>query len=63
MENTMSAKNPCTNGPRHKWDWVKDVTNVKVSITSTATRKTFSRRGVFKCECGATREGQPRTGL
>lgn len=60
---TMATAKKCTNGPRHKWEWLKDVTNVSVTVDSRGTRKKLSRRGIFKCECGACKEGQPRTGL
>jgi hypothetical protein len=59
----MASVKKCTKGPRHKWEWKKDVTNVSLSITASGTRRAFSRRGIFVCECGASKEGQPRTGL
>lgn len=59
----MTKTKPCTLGPRHKWQWAKDVTNIKISITEKATRKHVSRRGVYNCECGATRVGAARSGL
>lgn len=57
----MAAK--CTLAARHKWEWVKDVTNMTATITEKGARRTISRRGVYKCACGAERQGAARSGL
>lgn len=50
----------CTNGPRHTWEWVKDVT---LQTSPRPGYINFSRKGVFKCACGQRKYGQPRSGL
>ena len=59
----MQAK--CTLAAKHKWEWVKDVTitNITISITSSRTTRKLSRRGIYKCACGADRQGIARSGL
>lgn len=59
----MSTAPKCTLGPKHKWAWQKDVTNVTMKITERSTTKKFSRRGVYLCACGAKRQGVARSGL
>lgn len=39
----------CTIGKRHKWDFVKNVTLERRSFNSIQ----ISKRGLYKCECGA----------
>lgn len=53
----------CNLGVRHKWTWVKDVTLKSISMTERGTSAKFSRRGVFKCECGERKYGDARSGL
>jgi len=50
----MSIK-PCTNGPRHKWVWKRNT----ASTSMTARTIGFSLRGVYRCECGASKIGAP----
>jgi hypothetical protein len=60
----MVAKTkPCTLGPKHKWTHVRDVTFKSITQGPSGTRMTLSCRGGYKCECGATRYGQPKGGL
>ena len=58
----MSTKK-CTLTTRHKWEWIKDVTNMTATITNSGSTRRFSRRGVYKCACGAERQGIARSGL
>lgn len=53
----------CTLAPKHKWEWVKDVTLRNVSMGASGTKILLSRRGVFQCACGGTRHGIARSGL
>ncbi len=48
---------PCTSGPRHKWEWVKNVKISKFRIASIGTTGTFSLRGLYKCQCGSKKCG------
>lgn len=59
----MAATKKCVLSAKHKWEWAKDVTNVTMSITNKGTTRKFSRRGVYKCACGAERQGIARSGL
>lgn len=45
----------CTNGPRHKWTWLKNTTSAQVSSRSAS----FSMRGLYRCACGARKAGEP----
>ena len=49
---------PCTNGPRHKWQWLKNISIGSVSIGPNGSRGNFSLRGIYKCQCGAKKAGQ-----
>ena len=49
----------CTSGPKHKWEWVKDVTLRKETMYTVR----LSARGLYKCQCGATRQGASKGGL
>jgi hypothetical protein len=51
---------PCTLGPKHTWEWKKDVT---LKTSSRPGMVKFSRRGAYACKCGATRYGVARSGL
>lgn len=53
----------CTIGPRHKWAWTHDVTHRNVTMNARGTQVKLSRRGWYKCECGAKRLGSARSGL
>ena len=44
---------PCTLGPRHKWTWMKNVTQT----TQSGRSFRMSARGLYKCKCGATKIG------
>lgn len=51
----MSSKLPkCTIGKTHKWRWVKNFT----TGTLTATSSSFTKKGWYRCECGAEKEGK-----
>ncbi len=54
----MSKTKPCTIGPKHKWQWVKNVTIKKVTIGPRGSSMHVSLRGLYKCECGADRIGK-----
>jgi hypothetical protein len=54
----VSKTKPCTNGPKHKWQWVKNVTSATATINSHGTTMRMSLRGLYKCECGAERTGK-----
>ncbi|HRL97865.1 MAG TPA: hypothetical protein PLE22_00285 [Acidovorax sp.] len=46
---------PCKVGPRHKWAWLKNVTNAQIGGRSAR----FTLRGLYRCECGARKVGAP----
>ena len=46
---------PCTVGKRHKWAFVKNT----VTRSETLRSVSLTTRGVYKCECGAKKYGQP----
>ena len=53
----MASKPPkCTIGKTHKWQWVKNFT----AGTLTATSGCFTKKGWYRCECGAEKEGKPQ---
>jgi hypothetical protein len=54
----VNKTKPCTLGPKHKWQWVKNVTIKNVTISSRGTSMRVSLRGLYKCECGADRIGK-----
>lgn len=47
----MSA---CTLGKRHKWAFVKNIT----VMTKNGNTARISQRGAYRCECGATKNGE-----
>lgn len=56
---------PCTshNG-RHSWEWQKDVTFKRMTITGAGSTVQLSRRGKFICRCcPEIRYGKARSGL
>ncbi|WP_147328294.1 hypothetical protein [Duganella sp. BJB475] len=59
----MKTAPKCTLAPKHKWEWVKDVTNMTATITHKGSTRKLSRRGIYKCACGADRQGVARSGL
>lgn len=54
----MSKTKPCTIGPKHKWQWVKNVTIKKGTFGPCGSTMQVSLRGLYKCECGADRIGK-----
>lgn len=48
-------KKPCTQGARHTWAWLKNVTNSQIGGRGAS----FSLRGVYRCACGAKKVGAP----
>lgn len=50
----MTKTKPCTLGPRHKWEFVRN----KTFTTATLHTRTLSVRGVYKCACGAKKIGE-----
>ena len=48
---------PCTNGPRHKWQLVKNVNVGNFKVTARGTLGSFSLRGLYKCQCGQRKHG------
>lgn len=45
----------CTIGKRHKWAFVKNV----IMSTNGIRHATISERGIYRCECGVRKYGQP----
>lgn len=58
----MTKIAPCTLGSQHKWAWQRDRT-VTTSAGPYGNRLHISRKGVYRCACGAAKYGQPRSGL
>ena len=58
----MSKTKLCTIGPKHKWQWVKNVTINKLTIGPRGSSMHVSLRGIYKCECGADRIGRDNPG-
>lgn len=56
----MTAQKKCTLGPKHKWLWVKDRT-LYSSMMSDIVR--ITRKGIYRCKCGAAKYGAPHSGL
>ncbi|WP_315080307.1 hypothetical protein [Acinetobacter guillouiae] len=48
----------CTLGPRHKWNFKKNVDVTTGSISATSSRLSFSKKGLYTCECGARKYGE-----
>lgn len=59
----MDKQKPCTLGPRHKWEWVRDTTVKHVSLGTLGSRMSISRKGIYKCNCGGLKYGAARSGL
>lgn len=55
---TIKTK-PCTSGPRHSWQWKKNVTVGSLTITSRSSTGRYTLKGLYTCACGATKHGQP----
>lgn len=52
----MSSKpKPCTLGKRHSWAFVKN----RIITTRGVRTASISQRGVYRCECGAVKLGEP----
>jgi hypothetical protein len=58
-----TKQKPCTVGPRHKWDWVKDKTVKTGTIGMHSATMQISRKGVYKCICGELKYGEAKSGL
>lgn len=54
---------PCSLGPKHKWDWVRDKTVTTGTVGLYGASRHISRKGVYKCECGALKYGEAKSGL
>lgn len=54
----MIKTNSCNLNPKHKWQWVKNVTIKNVTIRPHGSTMRISLRGLYKCECGAERIGK-----
>ena len=52
----MKKPKPCTLGPRHKWEWAKNVT---VSIHAGGSALRLSAKGRYVCQCGEKKIGSP----
>lgn len=51
----MATTKPCTIGKRHKWTFVNNQT-----VTSgTLTTIRLSLKGLYRCECGEKKFGEP----
>ena len=46
---------PCTQGPRHKWTWLKNTTSSLIGGRGAS----FSLRGIYRCACGERKAGEP----
>lgn len=57
----MSAKKQaiCTLGPKHKWTWLKNITNGTFRHTANGSFGRFTLKGVYTCACEEVRIGQP----
>lgn len=56
----MSAKpKQCTFGPKHKWVWLKNTRIGKGSFAGGGHTVQISLKGIYKCECGEKKIGQP----
>lgn len=47
---------PCTEGKRHKWDFVRNHNCRTESLRSIG----WTLRGLYKCKCGALKYGEPQ---
>lgn len=47
---------PCTKGPKHKWEFVRN----KEVMHSTPTTMSITLKGVYRCACGARKLGDFR---
>lgn len=55
----MSA-NPCSLGKRHKWEFVRNVTSSAITFRVVGSFARISKKGLYKCACGATKHGDAR---
>lgn len=49
---------PCTLGPKHKWEFVKNFSSTKSVFNGRGSFATMTLRGYYKCLCGQDRIGQ-----
>lgn len=49
----MTKPRQCTNGPRHSWQWVKNVTVTR----GTLSHVQISAKGLYRCACGERKYG------
>ncbi|QBC44427.1 hypothetical protein [Iodobacter fluviatilis] len=60
----MKKPKACTNGPRHKWKFVKDIAVKKMSGCANGfSTLSITAKGVYSCECGAKKCGNPHGGI
>ena len=50
------AIRPCTKGPKHRWLFIKNV----ITGRAGGAYVTLSKRGLYKCDCGAWKHDRPR---
>jgi hypothetical protein len=55
MSGKDSAAKCSVHGKRHKWAFVKNVWQHQITLRSARSTK----RGVYRCDCGEARVGQP----
>ena len=55
----MTKTKPCTLGPKHKWAWKRNTSLSNMTIGPMGSTVRVSLRGLYLCECGERRLGQP----
>lgn len=54
---------PCTSGKKHKWVFVRNVTNTRTTITASHSWSVSSLRGLYRCTvCDLKKHDTPRHG-
>ena len=56
MSNTKLK--PCATGKRHSWVFVRNRNNATQRISGAGTMVSSRKVGVYKCACGARKEGE-----
>ncbi len=46
---------PCSLGPRHKWQLIRN----QIVQSGGPTTVRISKRGIYRCDCGETKQGEP----